>query len=178
MTQAEKYIMEEIKKYLKTPEGKQVLKENGITQVKGGYVFTEEMQEYGEEMRDILYKHISSVIKSFKKEDIIINKPHLNKNTGAFISLSFKGKALKRPSLIQQYYSQNGQPDGVEDIILLFSNGYKASSQVYGTWRGKSTNSLTERKGDDFLMDAIVEFNKLHKGKINAKLVGDYAKIK
>ena len=73
---------------------------------------------------------------------------------------------LSRDSLTalpgSKYAKANGQTgEGIKNIVALFNNGYKARSQVYGTWvkHGINVSSMPERYPIHFLQHAIEDFN-------------------
>lgn len=93
--------------------------------------------------------------------------------TSATISLSFVGD-LSRPSLVRRDGSSG---DGVDDIVMLFNNGYEASSRVFGYYsgwgalkrdpsEGKSGDmmiaSRISRPALNFLESAIEQFNSIY----------------
>lgn len=165
---SEKYIMEQLARFIKTKEGKKIVKE------KTGKQNTLFLESYGVKMKDILYNHIRPIISSFEKDDIIISEIKTDKNGVQSLKIAFDEEALKRKSLIPEVYS------GIENIVLLFSKGYEANTSVQGTW--ERTNGQTfdnvwsrkERPANDFLQRAVQEFNNETKGKVIASLEGEY----
>ena len=79
---------------------------------------------------------------------------------GVKINISFNEDAVFRPSL---------DPDGpwgpgVENIVLHLSNGWHASGVVSGQWHGRDCISRRNYEGDNFMKEAIFDFNMSHVG--------------
>ena len=98
---------------------------------------------------------------------------------------------LSRGSLYEE-----GYPDGIDNIIALFNNGYDASNHVYGWWdnhtaegagidvsyrTGQLTNSvytrsLKQRESLEFMQSAIARFNEKYAGKnLTAEIDDQYS---
>lgn len=184
---SEEFIMEKLKRYANSPQGKKKIKEMyGIDYGEDSKSAKKEMIKEAKIMREILYKHITTTfenddeirerMKSFKLEDIIIGTPKKVKDKWG-IMLSFNEKALERESLYEDKY-----PDGVEDIVLLLTKGYHAKDYVYGwyyTGRGYGMDwariqSLKDRDPEPFLQNAVNEFNEKNTSEAKAALVGEY----
>ena len=75
-----------------------------------------------------------------------------------------------RPSLDPARYG------GIDNIIALFNNGYKASDYVYGNWHGNRIKSTISRPGLQFMQAAVSDFNSGYgaANDIVAKLSGEY----
>jgi hypothetical protein len=95
---------------------------------------------------------------------------------GGEIAIYFDPEALRRDSLQSEKY------DGIDNIVAMFNNGYRADGYVYGPWRGHSpTEGITEdyawvwskkeREALHFMQDAIEEFNSKYKDKYGATAV-------
>ena len=176
---SEKHIYSLIEKYSKTNAGKaEIAKYIGnrdfIAKPAGGksYELSEEqMIKIGNDMKDILFKKISSLIKSFRLEDIIVKTPVVQ-NDQYVVSIGFNEEALKRESLDPVRY-----PEGVENIVKLFITGYNARASVYGVWKGHGEEeiwSLRHRDPNSFMDDAVEEFNNKYKSVALAELTKDY----
>lgn len=174
------YIDQLIRDYAKSPAGKAEIKKQT------GLIYVEKPSEklfswYGEKMKSILYKYVSSLIKSVTPDDIIVGKPRQDSDGRWMIDVSFKEDSLKRESLYDYEY-----PEGVTNIVLLFAKGYHARDYVYGLWNTtgnknahwiykKDTRSRKDREGNDFLIQAVNEFNGMtNKNVATAELVGKY----
>ncbi len=175
---SEEYILSLIEKYSKTPAGKAEIAKHK----KGKFdarVATEgaeelsvrQMKQIGNDMRDILFNKISKVIKSFRIENIIVEKPVVKDNQYE-IKISFDENALQRDSLDSDKY-----PEGVSNIIKLFINGYEARGAVYGVWKGHGDEeiwSLRHRDPNDFMEKAVAEFNSKYVNVARAELADEY----
>lgn len=77
---------------------------------------------------------------------------------------------MYRPSLNPAKYG------GVDNIVALFNNGYKASDYVYGNWHGNRVRSTISRPGLNFMQEAVSDFNGGYgaANDIVAKLSGEY----
>ena len=168
---SEEYILTLIEKYSQTAAGKAEI----AKRKKGKFdarVATEgakkqsikQMSQIGNDMRDILFRKISKVIKSFKIEDIIVGAPEPQ---GDKYSIS-----LRRESL-----DPNRYPDGVSNIVKLFINGYDARGAVYGVWKGHGDEeiwSLRHRDPNDFMEKAVEEFNSKYTDVARAETTSEY----
>ena len=105
-------------------------------------------------MKRMLYTQVSEVIPSVSLDDIVVSEP-IQMSDGMWkIYVGFNEEAMHRDSLWQNEY-----PEGVNNIAVLFSNGYKASNNVYGMWHGNTTVSRLQRSPNDFMGKAVAEFN-------------------
>ena len=175
---SEEYILTLIEKYSKTAVGKAEI----AKRKKGKFdarVATEgakkqslkQMSQIGNDMRDILFRKISKVIKSFKIEDIIVGAPEPQEDKYS-ISISFNEDALRRESLDPDRY-----PEGVSNIVKLFINGYDARGAVYGVWKGHGDEeiwSLRHRDPNDFMEKAVEEFNSKYTDVARAETTNEY----
>lgn len=92
----------------------------------------------------------------------IVGKPIPTSDGKYRIDISFAPSAVFRPSLSPD--SRWG--DGVENIVLHLSNGWHASGSVFGEWHGEQVCSRQHYSGDDFMKQAIFDFNMSHVGAI------------
>lgn len=170
----ESYIMKLIRDYASSPAGKNAIKKKtGLTYVDNdpGAI----LMMYGEKMKAILFEHVYALIKSITMDDIVVGKPYQNESGIWSIDISFREGSLHRDSLDLENYQ-----DGLNNIVLLFAKGYRASNYVYGWWVTKFGNhgkvlSRRERAGSDFLIRAVNDFNEEYGKDIAvAALVGDY----
>jgi hypothetical protein len=110
------------------------------------------------------------------------------------VQVQFSSGALRRESLD----SKNGRTgEGINNIVALLNNGYRASGQVYGWWDGHSgrspettvlssgsgysfawVKSRQEREALHFMQAAVAEFNAAYGSTYNvtATLSGEYMK--
>lgn len=167
-----------LKSYISTTEGKQYVKNSVKAAIKGGTgaaslgVLTEaEMELIAEDLKEIIYNEIILAgIKSYKKEDIIVQSPHESPTGDFIVNLEFPSEALARKSLWSGSKNFGGfTGNGLYDVIGLFVNGYHARKKVYGFWLGHETGgkipSLTVREANDFIARAVALFIAQHAGK-------------
>lgn len=166
----EKYIMKRLREFAASDAGKALIKEKtGKTYVPSFDKST--INEYGKEMKEILYTHIHPIINTIKMEDIIVGEPIKDSEGNVSIKLSFKEGSLHRQSL---------DPDcsGIDNIVLLFAHGYQARNKVRGVWADSHEKgeiwSLQQRAGNDFMESAVDEFNGKAKGVCVAVLEDKY----
>ena len=165
---SEKEILSFIEQYSKTSEGKKEIQKH----IKGEFIpkyptgrknfvkSIEEAKVIAEDMKQILFKHISAVINSFELDDIIVEAPFEGELSGFVIKVRFDSEALQRKSLRPDLY-----PDGLEDIVSLFVHGYDTDKTVYGIWEGHGDTPIFSRKNrepNDFMKKAVDEFNGKH----------------
>ncbi len=171
-------IESELKKWASSPAGKKRIAEERAKKLRAGQKFgqgsssvsVEQAKKMGDEMRDILYAHLPVGLKaSISTGDIIVSAPKVQADGSMLVELSFRPEALERESLDPEKY-----PEGVDNIIRLFSHGYTAHGDVWGMWHGHEQWNLRHRAADPFMQDAVDEFNALHGGAGVAELRGDY----
>lgn len=176
----EDYINKLIEEYAKSPAGKaEIKRKTGITYTDKSP--TSMLKAYGEQMKYILYNHVSALIKSITLDDIIVQNPYMDSDGLWRLEISFREGSLHRDSL-----DDNDYPEGLNNIVLLFAKGYHARDYVYGLWNttGNPTShwvywrdvrSRKDRDGSDFLIQAVNEFNSgAGKGIARAELLGAY----
>lgn len=170
--------MKLVKEYANSPEGKKKIKDEY------GLIYEEKidkkkLREYGEQMKEILFKHISPVIDSISIDDIIVGDLEDTKE-GWKMQISFNEDNLRRESLyLDEYYGDNE----LQNIVLLFAKGYHARDYVYGFWTkpGQSVSiaqdrirSRKDRDPNPFLNNAVAEFNQKTDGYATAILDEKY----
>ena len=174
-----KDIMDVLNDYIKTDDGKEVIKQakkdvfegkSGSNSVGNVILSKDEMIAAGKRMKDILQEEISKVIKSFDKEGIIVNSPIQTTNEDYLVEIDFTDQSLRRESLWYDTEREDGRTgEGVYDIIGLFTKGYKASNFAYGWWDKHDTNSIVRThqlsngnpglESHDFIERAMNRFN-------------------
>lgn len=175
---AQSEIMKIVKEYAKSPQGKAKIKNTyGVEYIEK--VDAKKLKRYGEEMKTILFRHMSPLIDSITMDDIIVSTVEPVEG-GYRLKISFNPDSLRRDSLyLDGYYGD----DALEDIVLLFSRGYHARDYVYGHWvkPGQSIaafqrtiKSCKDRDPNPFLSKAVEEFNDKTEDWITAKLEGEY----
>lgn len=159
----EDYIMKRLHEYALTPQGKKEIKEKyGIDYGKSNSIA---FRECGEKMKEILYRHITTFtstnpdgsvncpLQYFNKNDIIVGQPKMSADGKMEINISFREGSLDRDSFVKTEH--------LENIVLLFTRGYKAKSYVRGYWKpaGRIVKSRISREPNQFLSSAVEEFN-------------------
>lgn len=93
--------------------------------------------------------------------DLILSEPETTENGDFVVRLSWNPESIHRESLYRE-----GYPNGVEDIVAVFTSSKERRNHVYGYWHG-STEKIRSRKAarrDTFIQDAINAFNASHRG--------------
>ena len=176
---SKKDILALIDEYSKTPEGAKEIKKR----TKGEFIAQEagdahiravddqEIDSICRNMKAILFKHISRLIKSFRQEDIIIFPPEV-KNGMCEVKIGFNEEALHRKSLNPERY-----PEGLNDVVKLFVTGYRAKGTVKGIWVGHGDEEIWSRRSrdaNDFMSLAVREFNSKYGQVATAELGEEY----
>lgn len=170
----ENYLMKLVKEYASSPAGKAAIKRHT------GLIYTDDnpsakLTLYGEQMKSVLYQYVNAQIKSITLEDIVVQKPYQDIDGIWKLKVSFRDGALQRDSLDVDAF-----PEGINNIILLFTKGYHARNFVHGWWIDKYGNhgnvrSRKDREGNDFLVKAVAKFNSVYgKDIAKAELLGNY----
>jgi hypothetical protein len=174
---SEEYILKLVKEYAASPEGRAAIKKQYGIELTDTHMTKAQMTAYARKMKQILYEHVHSEIKSISPEDIIIGEPVQDSSGQARINISFRQDALFRESLDPDEY-----PEGIEDIVLHFAHGWHAKKHIYGLWRRPSYNggyyaqvrSRKDREPSPFLQNAVNEFNSSANGCAVAELNEEY----
>ena len=178
---SEKYILKKISSHLNNSKNKK--------QIKGQFleINQDRMKNLAQEMAAQLWRGVSARIHSMEPEDIIVGDIE-ETNDGFKIAISFDKEALHRNSMAHDGFNTlEKYEDGIDNIVLLFTRGYKARSRVYGIWdtykKGKWLHwhegidtSRQERDPDPFLQEIVDDFNSKHKKEVHAVLNTNYKK--
>lgn len=169
-------IMEKVKTFSESSEGKRQMKER-IQEYKksgksgtaaGGVLATDkDMQAAAQELIQLLQNEARnadlppSVMMHFSA--LNCSTPQKMPDGSSIVYVRFGGD-LYRDSLEDGDGGYTGE--GIDNIIALFNNGYHASRSVYGIWRSHSTPtedlwipSKKDREGLFFVQKAIDAFN-------------------
>jgi len=171
---SEKSIMKIVRAYAASPSGIKAIKDKYDIDYNSDMDIGKslaKMRKVAESAKQILHRHVSSVIGSIDLNDIVICEPVVSKEGEVHITLSFREDALFRQSLQPQRF-----PHGVEDIVLHFSQGWNAKGAVFGSWHGSDTWSQRAKLPNIFLYNAVLEINKTIKGTAIAELKEEYDK--
>jgi len=126
-----------LKDYLKSSDGQDFLKKQGISI---NFYDEEQLRQIAEHLKnDIINEFLritshASLVDAqdyFNDTKVKIGKlQHLK--SGDKVNISFSSKALFRPSLM----NRNGQPtgSGINDIFALITNGTTKKTNLYGYW--------------------------------------------
>lgn len=166
---SEKYIMNLVREYAKTPKGKAEIKRKYGVDYMGDEIDRNELIKYGERMKEILFTHVNRLIRSIRIDDIVVDPPVIDTKGRYTMNIRFKDGVLHRESL----YSE-GYPDGLGNVVLLFARGYHARDYVYGSGESNSMRSKKDRAPNNFLYDAVSDFNTMAKGIAVAQLSDKY----
>lgn len=140
--------------------------------ITGDVVTKAQMMEAANKMKSILQQFATGLPASVQAHVAGVSiGPLVENGPGSYsISLDFSGD-MARPSLQPSVYG------GVDNIVALFNNGYRAGGKVYGMWHGHPTGSLQERVGTHFVTQAVAAFNSTCGGQYHAVATasGQYA---
>lgn len=106
------------------------------------------------------------------EQSMIINPVKVNKDGNFEIGLSWNPHTVHRDSLYL-----DGDNDGIEDIVHLFTTGYSASQYAYGVWDRHSSyaiRSKINREPSTFLKDAVQNYNRVHAKEGITLLISDF----
>ena len=170
-----------IAEYLETPAGKKLnLSIDDVTMVDHPMTVNT-YNEIINNLIDIVWTHIKydtitttgKGLYYFSRSSISFEMAY-NPKTGLDAYVGFYTNDVKRPSLYPQRY-----PNGVKNIIKLFTTGYQAKKHVYGNWNSShgvynNVRSTLRREPNPFLEDAVKEFNRDYAGRAKARLLTEY----
>lgn len=194
-------VLEAIKQFSRTPSGKAAIQEH-THRKRGEFVpkwwdkrmvfrTIKQMYRAAEDMADILYKHIIQDtdpgpeaygtdrhgepyklvgLTEFNRSDIIVHHPMKvggPSDDQYRCNISIRSDALKRKSLVPGHQ--------LNDIIELFVHGYSsANNHAYGEWHGHDIIAPVHKEGNNFVQNAVDEFNAKYKGKAVATVKDEY----
>ena len=192
-------IMTKVNQWAASPTGRRVMKDTIKAHQKSGEPLASGQTLAGEkEMREAAAALIE-IIKGLLPQSIASVGDSLSSTapkeraSGEFeCFIQFGSGALRRESL----YNEHGYTgEGIDNIVALFNNGYRASKYVYGWWDEHSptadalsrslpgdsfawVKSRKEREALHFMQEAVKKFNSIYEAKysITATLGGAYTK--
>lgn len=186
---SEAYAMRRLNEFLKSDAGKakiaQVRKdllEKGLGG--GGALSKETALDIARDICEEVRKSVREVIRSFRVSSIQANFEGIDERGFLRANISVDEDALRRASL--HHMNQEGQDlkisrgEGVEDIIALFTHGYKLNKRPYGFWvrdGGTSMNRIGARMSRDpnpFLQDLVDRLNAEYEGRCTVTLNDKY----
>lgn len=173
--------------FLKTPEGREVVKQQGANL---GYT-DEELTALAVELRAMITDAFIGIQRqahphfddSAVKIQVIRNAQKPRLGADKYIRITYTSKTLHRYSLVahdqsnksgslyegSELYHTGG---GIDDIFALVTQGYSTHKRVFGFWAdldgwerddyGGVTASLTHREPNAFLSETIQKFQTMH----------------
>lgn len=154
--------------FLQSPSGKRKVKKAVDEARRSGKIIGTPIPDpsYMEVVNELIQCVQNNLPESLRSSELsqnaayIVGKPVQTKDGNYRIDISFDPAAIFRPSLAPN--SKWG--DGVENIVLHLSNGWHAAGTVSGIWHGETVRSRQVYDGDDFMKQAIFDFNMSHVG--------------
>ena len=162
---------DQVRQYLNRPDMKAEIKAH-YKKIGGSATGRKKAELYAEEAIQEIIDSLPESLKSgstrpITTNDLLAGLPRLNTNGDYEILIRWNSKAVHRDSLYNTEY-----PDGVENIVALFSTGTRPSKNfVAGYWKRAGSMMYYyyripagwSRAADPFLRDAIARFNASHK---------------
>ena len=188
-------IMGKVAKFAKSPKGQKMIQKVLAEHQKSGQplangtivVGEKEMREASNALIEIIRRHLP--------ESIAVTGASLTSSvprklpTGEYeCVISFGADAIRRESLETENTDRDPSGhtgEGVNNIVALFNNGYRAQGYAYGDWRGHGitylfnspgesfswVRSRKEREALHFMQEAIAEFNNTYSSKYGATAI-------
>lgn len=164
----------EIAAFLNQPSVRRALHQFAVQQLRsggsggsGGKAAVEaDAIKYAEEARREIIDSLPASLKSgstrpITENDLLLSPVEVTQNGDFEITMQWSDRAVRRDSLYLE-----GYPNGIDDIVALFSHGYSARKYAYGYWVGHNNpwgiRSRKVRQADPFLVQAIDKFNQKH----------------
>lgn len=184
---SEAYIMRRLNDFIKTDAGKakiaQVRKDLVGKSLGGGSgALSKDMaQEIINKICEEFKVVVREVIQSFRVDAIHANVEGFDGEGFLRANISVDEDALRRASL--HYMNKDltiGHGEGVDDILALFTHGYKLSKRPYGFWVHDGGNSMTrigarmQRDPNPFLADFVDRLNAEYEGRCTVTLNDKY----
>lgn len=169
-----------LQEYMKLPHVKESF--STYCQTVGAKKRRQSADKYLEEAKRAILESLPSAL-SAKINVMIDGTKQVDKNGNQIITFDFDKRQLHRSSLYEEEYE-----NGIDDIVALFSKGYKARNYVYGWWDGHGgygdlgrnlewsswIRSRIQRSPDPFILMAVAKFNEKHKDEgVMLKLTDD-----
>lgn len=109
-----------------------------------------------DEMKTVLLAHLPDSLKSLTMSDF--EEPEFKiTDDEAVMIIRFLSDSVSRPSLDPEKY-----PNGIADIVVHLDHGWDAKRVTGGLWHGEYHLSRQHVERQDFLQDAVDEFNRAH----------------
>lgn len=145
--------------WAKTKSGQKVLAAAGKKALIGAIRNGEKPQDaekLADEMKAVLLAHLPDSLQSLTMSDFA--EPEFKVvDDEAVMVIRFLPGAVYRPSLNPEKY-----PNGIADIVVHLDHGWDAKHVTGGLWHGEYHLSRQHSARQDFLQDAVEEFNRAH----------------
>lgn len=162
---------DQVRQYLDRPAMKAEIKAH-YKKIGGSAAGVEKALRYAEEAIQAIIDSLPESLKSgstrpITTDDLVPGYPRLNSNGDYEVLIRWYSKAIHRDSLYM-----DGYPDGVKNIVALFSTGTRPSKNfVAGYWKTAASGMYWyyripagwSRAADPFLKEAIEKFNASHR---------------
>lgn len=159
MASASEAINAKLQAWAKTKGGQKVLREAGKKAVLGAIRNGEKPQDadkLADEMKTVLLAHLPDSLKTLTMSDF--EEPEFKiVDEEAVMVIRFLPGSVFRPSLDPEKY-----PNGIADIVVHLDHGWDAKRVTGGLWHGEYHLSRQHSERQDFLQDAVDEFNRAH----------------
>ena len=135
---------------------------------------TPEMMDMVNDLIHTVQEYLPESLRSSELMDdtsYIVMKPRVSPDGRYLIGIKFSDAAVYRPSVAPDDY------DGVPNIVLHLSRGWHARGSIRGEWHGQEILTRRTYGGEQFMQEAINEFNMTHASAL-AVLNDDYTKAR
>lgn len=177
------YINTLLGRYMQSKAGKQAVKAFVKNASPGAVCDKRAVQRVTGQMLGILEKWILPVIPSFDTDAIHAQLLENDGDGNITVKISIDSDALWRDSLAGpgtdtsgwKYVNTRNGKLGTDNIILQFAKGWDTNGKtVSGFWHGRFIESKDRRLPNDFLKNAVNEFNQLCPTGVSAELEPKY----
>lgn len=159
MASASEAINAKLEAWSKTKAGQKVLAAAGKKALLGAIRNGEKPKDadkLADEMKTVLLAHLPDSLKSLTMSDF--EEPEFKiVDEEAVMTIRFRPDSVSRPSLDPEKY-----PNGIADIVVHLDHGWDAKHVTGGLWHGEYYLSRQYAERQDFLQDAVDEFNRAH----------------
>lgn len=159
MASASDAINAKLEAWSKTKAGQKVLVAAGKKALLGAIRNGEKPKDadkLADEMKTVLLAHLPDSLKSLTMSDF--EEPEFNiVDEEAVMTIRFRPDSVSRPSLDPKKY-----PNGIADIVVHLDHGWDAKRVTGGLWHSEYHLSRQHAERQDFLQDAVDEFNRAH----------------
>lgn len=159
MASASEAINAKLEAWSKSKAGQKVLVAAGKQALLGAIRNGEKPKDadkLADEMKMVLLAHLSDSLKSLTMSDF--EEPEFKiVDEEAVMTIRFRPDSVSRPSLDPEKY-----PNGIADIVVHLDHGWDAKRVTGGLWHGEYHLSRQHSERQDFLQDAVDEFNRAH----------------